>query len=338
MAVASDAETRASMPHGGMLEEAARHFPTAPRPFLDLSTGINPVPYPMPALPPDTFARLPEAGALARLTAAAAQAYGADPATLVAAPGTQVLIGVIPYLRPRGAVAVLSPTYGEHAACWAAAGHRVAEVATLAGCEAADVAVLCNPNNPDGRRTDPAAILALAARLGARGGLVVVDEAFADFEPGLSVAPVLPQAGLVVLRSFGKSYGLAGVRLGFALAPRPLAAALAGALGPWAVGGAALAVGCAALRDAGWRASSIERLDRDGARLDGALEAAGMALLGGTRLFRLYRGTDARALHARLGRAGILVRAFAAEPAWLRFGLPGDAAAWTRLDAALFDA
>jgi cobalamin biosynthetic protein CobC len=329
------------MPHGGMLEAAAKRFPDAPRPFLDLSTGINPVPYEMPELPMAAFTRLPEAGALARLREVAAQAYGAaDPAMVVAAPGTQILISVLPYilrhiLRRAGTVAVLSPTYGEHAAAWAGAGHAVTEVPTLAACENAGVAVVCNPNNPDGARSDPQAIRSLAERLAARGGLVVVDEAFADFEPGLSVVKLLPQPGLLVLRSFGKSYGLGGVRLGFAITDPPHAATLASALGPWAVSGAALAVGCAALADAGWRQASMDRLDRDGVRLDAMLGSAGMALLGGTRLFRLYHGDGAAALHLRLGQAGILTRGFAGEPAWLRFGLPGDEAGWARLGAAL---
>jgi hypothetical protein len=191
------------MPHGGMLEAAAKRFPDAPRPFLDLSTGINPVPYEMPELPMAAFTRLPEAGALARLREVAAQAYGAaDPAMVVAAPGTQILISALPYilrhiLRRAGTVAVLSPTYGEHAAAWAGAGHAVTEVPTLAACENAGVAVVCNPNNPDGARSDPQAIRSLAERLAARGGLVVVDEAFADFEPGLSVVKLLPQPGIL---------------------------------------------------------------------------------------------------------------------------------------------
>nr|WP_282571782.1 threonine-phosphate decarboxylase CobD [Roseomonas acroporae] len=338
------------MEHGGRLGAARRRFPDAPAPFLDLSTGINPVPWPlpgpMPALPPAAFSRLPEPEALEALQRAAALAYGvADPGCVVASPGTQILIGLLPRLLPLRAARILGPTYAEHALAWEAAGAAVTtvtEAGALDAGEAGTAAVLCNPNNPDGRRVPAAPLLALAARLAARGGLLVVDEAFADLEPTggpagdgwRSLAPALPAPGLVVLRSFGKTYGLAGLRLGFALAAPGLAARLRAALGPWAVSGPALALGTAALADRGWLRAAAARLAGDTARLDRLLAAAGLRPLGGTHLFRLAEG-DAAGWYERLGRAGILVRPFAARPRWLRLGLPGDAAAWDRLEAAL---
>jgi cobalamin biosynthetic protein CobC len=319
------------MAHGGMLSAARALFPEAPWPFLDLSTGINPVAYPLPALPAGALTRLPDAGDELALREVAAAAYGVtDAEMVVAAPGTQILISLLPYLLPVAGrrVAVLSPTYGEHEAAWRTAGFDVSAVADFSGLAGVDVAVVCNPNNPDGRVIDPAVLAGF-------GGTLVVDEAFADLEPGgLSVAAALPRAGLVVLRSFGKSYGLAGVRLGFALAEPSLAARLRGALGPWAVSGPALAAGLQALPDAAWRAATVARLDRDTGRLDEMVRRVGMTLVGGTRLFRLYRG-DAEAVFQRLGRAGILVRRFQAPPDVLRFGLPGDAADWRRLEVVL---
>jgi len=187
--------------------------------------------------------------------------------------------------------------------------------------EEAAVTVLCNPNNPDGRVHEPTVLLALAERLAVQGGLLVVDEAFADLE-ACSVAPFLPRPGLVVLRSFGKTYGLAGVRLGFALADPALACTIRGAQGPWAVSGPALHAGRLALADAAWRMAAAARLEEDGRWLDGALEQAGCRGLGGTKLFRLAEHPEAAALAERLGQAGILVRRFDAEPRWLRFGIP----------------
>ena len=199
----------------------------------------------------------------------------------------------------------------------------------------APAALLCNPNNPDGRRVGLRALHALADAMAARGGLLVVDEAFADLEPELvSAATLLPHPALVVQRSFGKTYGLAGLRLGFALASAAGAATIRGWLGPWAVSGPALAIGTAALADAPWRAGEAARLAAAAARLDALLEAAGLRVLGGTRLFRLAEG-DAAGWHQRLGRAGLLTRPFANQPRWLRFGLPPDEAAWARLAAAL---
>lgn len=324
------ADSDLAMAHGGGLIAARAMFPMAPEPWIDLSTGINPLPYPVPALPPAAYQRLPEPEEVRQLEAAAARAYGVpDPCTVVGAPGTQILISLLPRLLRPGRVAVVGPTYSEHAAAWAAAGSTVSTVPDVASVGSEPAAVLCNPNNPDGRRTRVADLLALAARV----GVLVVDEAFADLEgPGLSLAPALP-ANAVVLRSFGKTYGLAGLRLGFAVASLPMAHTIRNALGPWAVSGAAVAFGTAALSDAVWLQAARTRLQADAARLDDLLTQAGFRILGGTLLFRLAQHAGAAAVFDRLGRSGILVRRFDAEPNWLRFGIPGGG--WDRLAAAL---
>jgi cobalamin biosynthetic protein CobC len=318
------------LPHGGSREEARRRFPGAPEPLLDLSTGINPAPYPLPPLPPECFTRLPEPGAVAALEDAAAAAYGvADPACVVAAPGTQILIELIPLLWPQPDITVVGPTYAEHAHAWRKAGSRVTDATDLAPAEAI---ALCNPNNPDGRRIPPARLLDIAAQ----ARLLVVDEAFVDFEgEGLSLARAVPQPALIVLRSFGKTYGLAGLRLGFALTTPARAAALRAALGPWAVSGPAIAAGLAALPARGWREATAAHLATEAAALDATLAGAGMTVIGGTRLFRLACSNAAPEIFQRLGRAGIMVRRFAAEPRWLRFGIPPDDAARDRLARAL---
>jgi len=345
--------------HGGHLAEARRLFPGAPEPFLDLSTGINPFPYALPPFGPDVFTRLPEPDAVGELERIAASAYGvADPGMVVAAPGTQILIDLLPRLWPSPrSVAVLGPTYTEHARAWASIGCPVNQVTCFAALEgdeaviesgmgerertqpalaAADVAVVCNPNNPDGRRIAPGQLLTLADQLAARDGLLLVDEAFVDLEgDDLSLASELPHPALVLLRSFGKTYGLAGLRLGFALAAPERASTIRAALGPWAVSGPAIAIGCRALADTAWRAQAACRLADAARMLDAELAGAGLRVIGGTRLFRLAEANDAFSTFARLGRAGILVRRFAEHPSWLRFGQPADPSAWLRLGAAL---
>ncbi len=327
------------MPHGGMLSEAARLYPTAPRPFIDLSTGINPVPYPLPHLPETAFTRLPDADDDAALREVAAQTYGvSDPAMVAAAPGTQILISLLPYLlsRANARVAILSPTYGEHAASWTAAGCTVLETTDIADLAQADIAVVCNPNNPDGRRHTPHDLIALANGLATRKGLLIVDEAFADLEPkGLSLAGALPHPAILILRSFGKSYGLAGLRLGFALTNPERADHIRAALGPWSVSGPSLAAALTALPDEPWRQETVHRLDADAARLDAIMKPSGMVRVGGTRLFHLYEGANASGLHDRLARAGILVRRFLGQPQRLRFGLPADVDEWERLRSTL---
>jgi cobalamin biosynthetic protein CobC len=322
--------------HGGRLAEASRLFPYAPRPFLDLSTGINPVPYPIPGLDPSVFSRLPEPGAEVALRAVAAVAYRvADPSMIAAAPGTQILIGLLPRLFPARHVRVLGPTYAEHAHAWRAGGAEVAIVPDVAALSGAETAVLCQPNNPDGRRQDRASLIALAASLAARGGFLVVDEAFADLEEGASTADALPRPGLIVLRSFGKTYGLAGARLGFALADAPTASVIREALGPWAVSGPAIAIGRAALADRAWLAATRARLAAETPQLDALIVAAGLRVVGGTNLFRLAEGAAAPEMFARLGRAGIFTRRFAERPDRLRFGFPGSPEDWERLRHAL---
>lgn len=324
--------------HGGDLGRARALFSEAPEPWIDLSTGINPIPYPLPALPLSLWQRLPAADDEAALLTAARNAYRVPAeAGIVAAPGTQILIDLLPRVVPdrvgAGPVAVLGPTYAEHALAWRKMGATVVEADTLAQADDAATVVVVNPNNPDGRLLSVSDLAALAARCAARGGLLVVDEAFCDFTPGASLVPTLPPATLV-LRSFGKTYGLAGVRLGFAIGEADLVSALRDAMGPWAVAGPALAIGAQALADAEWRAQAGAARAADAARLDALLAPRG-EIVGGTALFRLLATPDAPALFAHLGAHGLYVRRFQADPTRLRFGLPGDAPGWARLEAAL---
>lgn len=324
------ADSGLAIAHGGGLIAARAMFPMAPEPWIDLSTGINPLPYPVPNLRPEVYHRLPEPEEVRQLEAVAARAYGvADSCTVVAAPGTQVLISLLPRLLQQDAVAIVGPTYAEHAAAWAAGGSAVRIVDGINALGAERAVVLCNPNNPDGRLFRDAELAQLAGRL----SLLVVDEAFADLEEaGLSLAPILP-ANAVVLRSFGKTYGLAGLRLGFAIAAPALAQAIRTALGPWAVSGAAIEIGKAALADGDWLVGAMARGASSASRLDILLRKAGLRAIGGTRLFRLAQAADAAAVFDRLGQAGIFVRRFEAKPTWLRFGVPGHA--WDRIEAAL---
>jgi len=327
----------ASIEHGGDLGAARFEFPGAPEPFIDLSTGINPYPYPIPPLPAELFTRLPEPAALDRLAAVAAQAYGAPSAAhVVPAPGSQILLPRVAGLVRPGRAAVLAPTYAEHTRAASRAGHRVEQVTGPDALRQSALAVVVNPNNPDGRTVSREALLGCAHDLQAAGGLLAVDEAFMDVAaPGASLAADCDRPNIVVLRSFGKFFGLAGLRLGFALASPAVAARLRAELGPWAVAGPALAIGTAALADRSWAEATRLRLAQAVGRLDEVLNAAGLAVTGGTSLFRLVRAQVAPELFHHLGRAGILVRRFADQPTWLRFGLPASEPEWRRLVAAL---
>src|SRR6266567_4596529 len=205
----------APVEHGGDLGAARRLFPGAPEPFIDLSTGINPYPYPIPQLPPDLFTRLPERASIDALAAIAAEAYGAPSAAhVVPAPGTQILLPLVAGLVRPGRAVMLGPIYAEHRLVAARSGHRVEEVSDVARLRNADLAVVVNPNNPDGRIVPRDTLLACAQGLPA-GSLLAVDEAFMDVgPPGASLAGDIERGSIVVLRSFGKFYGLAWALVG----------------------------------------------------------------------------------------------------------------------------
>lgn len=324
--------------HGGDPAALEARFGKPVEGWLDLSTGINPVPYGVPEMPAHVMANLPRRAEMDALLGAARKAYGvpAD-AAIVVSPGTQALIQMVPTLFAPSDVTILGPTYGEHAPAWAAAGHRVDEVGSICRQAAlpAPFSVVVHPNNPDGNVQSIEGLLAFADELHDRGGALVVDEAFVDVTPDVSVTPHAGRDGLIVLRSFGKFFGLAGVRLGFAICAPNIADQLSAKLGPWAVSGPALWAGTHALNDADWATASRARLKADAARLDALLVRAGMTVVGGTDLFRLAACDGAEGIYEKLGRAGILTRPFTYNATWLRFGLPGCEADWVRLEGAL---
>lgn len=313
------------MHHGGDIGPAKSAYGEPAEGWLDLSTGINPLAYPFQMPDPACWRRLPQVEAERRVLQAARSAYGlADRADICAAPGTQSLIQILPRLRPGASVSVVGPTYTEHAATWRAEGATVMPVPALAEASG-DVVVVVNPNNPDGRIVAPTEIAGLVRGLQARNGLLVVDEAFADVDPGVSVAAMAGEPGLVVLRSFGKFYGLGGVRLGFAVGHGADIDRLRRWLGPWATSGPALEIGAVALSDQAWAQTARAELRRQSAALAGLLVAQGFSVLGNAGLFVLSGHKRAGDLHAALARRGIWVRLFERHPTWLRFGLPGPA-------------
>ena len=323
-------------PHGGDTVAAARRFGQPAGGWIDLSTGVSPWPYPLGTEDLAQTRRLPDSGLMDELLAAAAAGYGIGPdAVAVAAAGSQAVIQMFPRLRPVGTVAIVGLTYSEHAAAWSAAGHQVIEAASPEeGAAAADMVVVCDPNNPDGRHHSAATLVTLAADLASRDGLLLVDGAFAEVvEDHVTTRAGAP--GLVILRSFGKFYGLPGLRLGFALGEAAVMSPLRRALGPWPVNGLAGAVGARALRDTNWAAKTRVRLRVAAARLDRVLMDAGAEIRGGTDLFRLVVVDDAWRLYAALARDGVLTRPFPHDRRLLRVGLPATEAGLVRLAAAL---
>lgn len=303
--------------HGGGIDAACTRWGGTRTDWLDLSTGINPHPYPLPDLPPDVWTALPDRAALAALERAARRFWGIpDDAAIIAAPGASALIARIPALLPPARVAIPVPTYNEHARAFRACGWTVAEKAT-------EATVIVHPNNPDGR-----------FRPAPDTPFRVIDESFCDVTPDATHMAQATRPGTLILKSFGKFWGLAGARLGFAIGDPLLIDRLRPMLGPWAVAGPTLAIATAALSDDRWAQETRERLATDAHRLDALLQRSGATPIGGTPLFRLYDTADAGAWQDSLARHRILTRIFPYSSRWLRLGLPyGDG--WTRLEQAL---
>lgn len=319
--------------HGGRLRAAAQQYGISLSDWLDLSTGLAPWPFAFPAVPASVWQRLPESDD--GLAAVAAQRYGAQ--SLLPVAGAQAAIQLLPQLRSTGSrVGIVSPCYAEHAHAWRRAGHQLLELrdeAVEAALERLDVLLLVNPNNPTGRVFAPELLLTWHARLAARGGWLVVDEAFIDATSALSLAAHSHLPGLIVLRSFGKFYGLAGVRLGFVLAEPSLLNELNERLGPWAVSGPARWIGQACLADEAAHQQQRQRLAQASQRLADLLAEYGLATQG-CALFQWLLSANAAALQQHFARRGILLRHFT-QPQSLRFGLPASEADWQRLRHAL---
>jgi cobalamin biosynthetic protein CobC len=324
--------------HGGRIDAAALLYPSALQPWIDLSTGINPIAWPVPQIPLVRYQRLPLAREIEQMSAAAADAYGLPAnAAIVPVPGSEIAIRLLPRVIGQGRVGILTPTYGSHAEAWRDAGAEVHELVALPDPNVHDLQtlVVVNPNNPDGGLIARADLAAFARVWTAAGRRLIVDEAFADVRTDMSLLAMLElPRGVVVLRSLGKFFGLAGLRVGFVVLCEPEASAWRRLLGDWPVSGPACEIATLALRDAAWIATTRARLAADRTRLDDVLGRAGLKLLGGTDLFGLFEGSDGTDLLDHFARAGILVRGFATMPRHYRFGLPADEAAWRRLEAA----
>lgn len=304
--------------HGGGLDAAIATYGGRRADWLDLSTGINPVPYPIDELDAEAWTALPDQAAM-ELLLARARSYWRVPegAAILAASGASALIAQLPRMVTPGQVAIPGPTYNEHGAAFRSAGWKLDDDGT-------DAIVVVHPNNPDGHMWDADALTA---------PFTVIDESFCDVCPEKTLIRLADRPGTIVLKSFGKFWGLAGVRLGFAIGDPVIIGKLTEALGPWAVSGPALAIGAEAMADPMWVDETNLRLTKDASRLDALLTAKGAVVAGGTTLFRLYEVQDAKAAQTHLAQHRIWSRVFPYSQTWLRLGLPGPDD-WARLEAA----
>ncbi|WP_299306883.1 threonine-phosphate decarboxylase [uncultured Croceicoccus sp.] len=310
--------------HGGRLDAARAHYGDRREGWVDLSTGLNPVPWPVARAPDWDWAALPSVAALAGLEQVAARFFGLDPAHLCAVPGSEIALRLLSGIVP-GPGRHIAPAYRSHGAVFPAS-------------DGGGTLLLANPNNPDGHCRSRAEMDALLHQQEQQGEWLIIDEAFADARPEHSMAAAVADGRrLIVLRSFGKFFGLGGVRLGFVLGPVAVIAAYRRRLGDWPVHAAALAIGAAAYADGEWIASARADIDARADRLARLLRGHGFAPVGDCPLFTLVETDAAPELFERLAQNGVLTRRFDYAPRWLRLGLPGGEDQWERLDEALRD-
>ena len=315
-----DIDPRARRDHGGGLDRAMATYGGQRSDWIDLSTGINPHPYPVAGLTTADWAELPDHGAFARLVDAARSFWSVpDGASILPAPGASALIARIPALTVTDTVEITPPTYNEHAAAFTAQGWQVQQHGP------AKARVLVHPNNPDGR---------LWQETDASASFTIIDESFCDVTPTASLIHLADRPNTVILKSFGKFWGLAGLRLGFAIARPDLISRLNDMTGPWSVSGPALRVGTQALSDPTWANQTRTRLAQDAHHLDELLISSGASLAGGTDLFRLYSVNNATAWQEKLAQHHIWSRTFPYSETYLRLGLPPEHG-WCRLEGAL---
>ncbi|MEO0548303.1 MAG: threonine-phosphate decarboxylase CobD [Pseudomonadota bacterium] len=322
--------------HGGAIDAMRAAYPNAPQPWIDLSTGINPWPYEDLSVSEAALIHLPTQTSYAACRNAMATAIGANADALILAPGSELLIRLLPDIIKAQRVAILDPTYGDHAEVWTRAGAEVIRThdpLTLAA--SVDAVVITHPNNPDGRTFSLDALHEARQTLAARGGWLIIDEAYADLTPSDSFTSYGGEEGLIILRSFGKFFGLAGVRLGGLLAPQAVREAFSDRLGIWPVSGMALAIGERAYADLEWQTKMRAKLKTAAQQLDDMLTSQGLKVVGGTDLYRLVEVHDAPRLFERLAKAGIYVRRFAWSHKHLRLGLPPSLEAEARLKSVL---
>ncbi|WP_246091426.1 threonine-phosphate decarboxylase [Swingsia samuiensis] len=315
-----------------------KHFPSAPKPFVDLSTGISPYPYPISEKDLVMITALPQIGEEIELYKAAANAYKIkDLDRIVGASGTQLLISLLPYVLVQRHVLILGPTYSGHEISWKNAGASVQIVEDSTKLQKAiknqSIVVMCNPNNPDGRILSLQEIEAIAADVTQKGGWLILDEAYADFED-FSGGEILEKFNIIMLRSFGKSYGLPGVRLGFLVSTVSVANRMRLILGDWSVNSVAISVGTRALKDVSWQEEIKKKLKEDILRLSALLQEAQLSIKGKSRLFCLVSHPQAQRFWEFLCKRGIVVRSFEERPQELRFGIPRNEEEWTRLEEA----
>ncbi|HAT84790.1 threonine-phosphate decarboxylase CobD [Cohaesibacter gelatinilyticus] len=331
------------MLHGGDLGWAMEAYGGQKEDWLDLSTGINRRSYPFSidrAL--SDIRELPSTTDLKTCLEAARLAYQCPKdLTIVAGPGTQILINSIPHILKPGRCHIAEPTYSEHRGAMELAGVPCSGFTAIDDLLAQNIdqrscVIVVNPNNPDGHTLSSPELLEFSVHLQKSNSTLIIDEAFGDIDPTQSIIPHLSsRSNIVVFRSFGKFFGLAGIRLGFVIGSEEITNKITSFHGPWTASSVALKVGSQALSDLEWHKKERELLTHWSERLQSCLARHGLSVVGGTGLYLLIESEYARRLHMHLAKHHIWSRIFTYQDRWLRLGIPMQDAELKRFVSAL---
>ncbi|MGB0495833.1 MAG: threonine-phosphate decarboxylase CobD [Kangiellaceae bacterium] len=330
--------------HGGQLQKQAKKYNIPAENWLDLSTGISPYSYPVQTIPSSMWRRLPEFSD--SLLKAVKQYYGSS--KFVACAGSQAAIQAIPQVWKQ--VLKFSATrpakiwlpkvgYKEHQKHWISNGFSIThyvELPNASDLEENSVVVVINPNNPSGAVYDSKILLELANTLAKKNGLLIIDEAFIDSNLSLSIATKASHfKNLIILRSIGKFFGLAGIRLGFAFANDTWLKQLKVKLGEWPISGPSLYIAEKALSDSSWQSAQRFRLDKQSMALHSLLRRVFNLNSKGCNLFRTINLANATEIFESLCKQAVYVR-LTDDKKSLRFGIP-DSDGFFRLEKALLN-
>lgn len=309
--------------HGGNLLQAIEEFGGNQEDWLDLSTGISPYTIDLPEFHQDVWRRLPDPKYVKLLEGKAKEFYQTK-SNCLAVPGSQFAIQHLSKVVD-GEIGILEPTYGEYAASFVRNGKSYTSLENISDIGNASSVILANPNNPDGRIYTSQELLKLAVQLSERNGYLVVDEAFmAIDDPNSLLNEVDATTNVVILRSIGKFFGLAGIRLGFVFSSEKFRAKLAAYLGPWAVTGPALAIADHIFANRFIANELKQKISVRHQQMGEILEQSGLQIVGKNDLFFLIRHPKANALHISLKQQKVLTRIFDYNSDWIRIGLTAN--------------
>ena len=304
--------------HGGDIDNAIKKYGGNKDDWIDLSTGINPNHYPYKLINIRELQNLPYKNDIDNLNKLAKK-YFQTTACVRAVSGAQGGINILPFLLPNKTVSILSPTYNEYQNVFSNSLKKIINVKNLSELKKSQIAIICNPNNPDGKLYSNDNLLKISKSV----EYLIIDESFIDQYPRKSLSHKLDdQTNILILRSFGKFFGLAGIRLGFLISNKEIDKKIQFLIGNWPISNVAINVASKALIDHVWIMNTISFLKEGSYFLDCLASEINWKVVGGTNLYRLYETPNAHDAQNKLANFKIWSRRFSYSKKWIRLGIP----------------